>query len=162
MSQIKKIILSILVAFLCISIINGQSAIPATGGNASGPGGSSSYTIGQVVFNTIGGAAGTVIQGVQQPYEISVVTALEKTEDITLECIVYPNPTRNTIKLFISSYEDNNMRFRLVDINGVLLQDEKIESKETDISMERFSPAVYFLKIMKGNMEIKTFKVIKN
>jgi len=158
----KRTILLFLVGCLCLVIVQGQSTIPATGGNATGTGGSVSYSIGQIVYTTSTGAGGSVSQGVQQPFEISIVTALEKTEDITLECKVYPNPTKGVVRLVILSYENDNMRFKLHDINGVLLQDKRIEGKETDISMDDLSPAIYFLKVIIDNKEIKTFKVIKN
>jgi hypothetical protein len=138
-----------------------QSAIPATGGTATGTGGSVTYTVGQIVFSQITGPDGFIIQGVQQPYEISVITAVENTEDITLECSVYPNPTSGMIRLVIKSFEDDNMIFRLFDINGVLLQDKKIEGRETVISMDNLPSSVYFLKIIKNRKEVKVFKIIK-
>ena len=73
------------IMFLCsifIASLQAQETIPATGGNASGSGGSVSYTIGQITYRTISGTNGAVTQGIQQPYEISVVTAVENTEGI--------------------------------------------------------------------------------
>lgn len=65
----------IFVSFLCciyVASLQGQSTIPATGGNATGSGGSVSYTAGQATYQTSEGTTGTVAQGVQQPYEISM------------------------------------------------------------------------------------------
>ena len=142
--------------------IQAQNTVPATGGNATGAGGTVSYSVGQVTFNTYSGTNGTVAQGVQQPYEISVVTAVENTEGITLEYKVYPNPTRGLINLTIKPLDNENFRFKLYDMNGILLQDKKAESEETEISMERLSSSVYLLKVIKDNLEVKTFKIIKN
>ncbi len=47
-----------------------QNAVSAGGGNLPGIGGSVSYTIGQVSYNTIASCNGLFSQGVQQPYEI--------------------------------------------------------------------------------------------
>jgi hypothetical protein len=160
----KKEIGCFLVILCCCGFctpLQGQEAIPATGGNASGSGGSVSYTVGQVTYNTYSGTNGTVAQGVQQPYEISVVTAIRNTEEISFECSVYPNPTRGLVKLIFKSLDYENMRFRLFDINGVLLQDKKVESLETEISLENLSSSVYFLKVIKNNLEIKVFKIVK-
>jgi hypothetical protein len=44
--------------------IRAQNAIPASGGNATGSGGSVSYTFGQVVYTTKSGTGGSVAQGV--------------------------------------------------------------------------------------------------
>jgi hypothetical protein len=141
--------------------LQAQNTIPATGGNATGTGGSVSYTVGQILYSTLTGTNGTVAQGVQQPYEISVVTAIRNTEEINLECLVYPNPTNGLIKLVFKSPDYENMSFRLYDINGVLLQDKKVESVETNISLENLSSSVYFLKIIKDNLEVKVFKIVK-
>jgi len=146
---------------LLITTLKGQETIPATGGTATGSGGKVTYTVGQLVFNVITGTNFSIVQGVQQPYEISVVTAIEGTEDITLECIVYPNPAEGFIRLLIKSFENYNMRFRLYDMNGILLQDKKIEEKETEISMDNLSSAIYFLKVIKDNREVKVFKIVK-
>jgi hypothetical protein len=139
-----------------------QNTVPATGSNASGTGGSVSYSVGQVVYTTNTGTNGTVSQGVQQPYEISIVTAVENTEGISIICIVYPNPTRGLLKLIVESFDYENLRFKVYNINGVLLQDKKVESRETEISMEDLQSSVYLLKVIKGNKEIKVFKIVKN
>ena len=141
--------------------IQAQNAIPASGGNATGSGGTVSYSIGQVTYQTFEGADGSIAQGVQQPYEISVLTAAENTEDITLEYKVYPNPAHGLIKLTIKPFDDGNIKFWLYDLNGILLQDKKVISEETEISLESLNPAVYFLKVLKDNKEVKIFKVVK-
>jgi hypothetical protein len=141
--------------------IQAQNAIPAGGGNAAGSGGTVSYTIGQVTYQTFSVTDGSIAQGVQQPYEISVTTAVENTEGIILEYKVYPNPAHGFIKLIINPFDDGDFRYYLFDINGVLLQDKKVISEETEISLESVTPAVYFLKVLKDNKEVKVFKVVK-
>ena len=139
-----------------------HATIPATGGSATGSGGSVSYTVGQITYNTISGTNGTMAQGIQQPYEISVVTAIENAREIILICAVYPNPTRGIIKLIVESFDHENLRFQLYDINGVLLRDKKVESRETEISMNNLSSSIYFLKVIFNNKEVKVFKIVKN
>jgi hypothetical protein len=139
-----------------------QNAISAAGGNATGSGGTVSQTIGQVTYTTISGTTGTVTQGVQQPYEISVVTGIEEAVGIILEISVYPNPATDFVRLKIENYEVENLRYQLYDINGSLLQDNKVEGKETSIIMRNHLPATYFLKVTDKNKVIKTFKIIKN
>jgi hypothetical protein len=141
--------------------LQGQQTIPATGGTATGSGGTVSYTIGQVTYQMFSGADASVAQGVQQPYEISVITSVGNTEGILLEYKVYPNPAHGLIKLTIKPFDDGNYKYWLYDINGILLQDKKILSEETEISLESLTPAVYFLKVLKDNKEVKVFKVVK-
>ncbi len=139
----------------------GQMTISSTGGNASGSGGSVSFTAGQVTYNTYSGTTGSVAQGVQQPYEISVVTAVENTESITLGYKVYPNPTSGVLILTAKLSDTGNSRFRLYDLNGILLQDMLIESDLTEIDVQFLSPGIYFLSVIQDNQEVKVFKIIK-
>jgi len=68
--KIKNLSLVILL-FLELSKLQAQEATTTAGGEASGSGGYASYTVGQVVYTTKTGTNGnSVIEGVQQPYEI--------------------------------------------------------------------------------------------
>jgi len=143
------------------STLQAQNAIPASGGNASGGGGTVSYSVGQVVYTTNTGTESSVAQGVQQPYEISVPTTLEEAKGISLEMVVYPNPVTDLLRLKVENYETENLRYHLYDINGNVLISNKVEGKDSDISMQNFLPSVYFLKVTDNNKLIKTFKIIK-
>jgi len=141
--------------------INAQQAIPASGGNATGGGGSASYTVGQIVFASTSGTGGIITQGVQQPYEIFIETGIEAAKSISLECSVFPNPTSEFINLKIEGYKVENLSFQIYDMNGKLLQNKMVEGIITRISMKNFIPATYFLRLIDNNKEIKTFKIIK-
>jgi hypothetical protein len=141
--------------------IQAQNTTPASGGNATGIGGSISYTIGQVIYNIYSETTGSVAQGVQQPYEISVITGLEESFGIILNCSTYPNPTTDNVTLKVENYKTENLTYQLYDINGILLENKKIESIETNISMGKLIPSIYFLKVAVNNKDAKTFKIIK-
>ena len=150
--------------FLCIGItdIHAQESVLTSGGDATGSGGSASYSVGQIVYTSNTGTTGSVAQGVQQPFEISTVTAIEEAKNISLNCSAYPNPATNFLILKIENIELSTIYFQLFDITGKLLFNQKINSTETSIPMESMSSANYFLKIIQDNKEIKTFKIIKN
>jgi hypothetical protein len=160
----KIIAVSVFIMFLGLyaSSICAQQAISASGGDATGTGGSVSYTVGQVTYTTNKSATGTVTQGVQQPYEILVVTGIEEAGEISLEFIVYPNPTSDFLKLDIENYKLKYLSYQLYDMNGSLLQKKDIVSKETVIPTGDLAPAAYYLRIGDNEKEIKTFKIIKN
>lgn len=159
----KALKISIVIVFVIgFTSLQAQSTNPASGGNASGSGGSVSYTIGQIVYTKNNGTNGSVAQGVQQPYEISVVTGIEEALGISLEIMVYPNPATDFVKLKIENYEVQNLKYQLYDINGSLLQDNKIVGNETNIVMSYYMSATYFLKVTDNNKVVKTFKIIKN
>ncbi len=140
---------------------NAQQATIAAGGNASGSGGNASYTIGQVAYTSQTGSAGTVTQGVQQPFEISTLSGQEFT-NIILEALVYPNPTTAKITLKISDLAAENLNYQMYDIQGRMMSDGKISSPETVFDVENYPTATYLLKINSNTKELKTFKIIKN
>ena len=149
-----------------LTSLQAQETIPASGGNATGAGGSVSYTVGQVVYTTNVGADGSVAQGVQQPYEISVVTGIDQLQNVTLTCRAYPNPTTNFLTLEIEGEMPELFSASLYDLNGKLLQSLKVTGPETTIPMETYAPATYFLKIEaktnSSSNNLKTFKIIKH
>ncbi len=161
MKQKCKVLFIMVTCCFYIDSLQGQQTIPAAGGNATGSGGSVSYTIGQITYQTLSETTGSVAQGVQQPYEISVLTAIENTGGILLEYKVYPNPAHELIKLTIKPFDDGNFKYWLYDLNGIVHEDKKVLSEETEISLESLNPAVYFLKVLKDNKEVKIFKIIK-
>lgn len=160
-----KYLLKLLIAVCILTsgiFVHAQNAIPATGGNASGAGGTSSYTIGQVFYRTISETSGTITQGVQQPYEILVVTSVEKALEIILECSVYPNPATEFLTLRVKNYDKENLTYRLYDIKGTLIENTRILDNDTQISMVNLTSGTYLLKITDNKKEVKTFKIIKN
>jgi hypothetical protein len=157
----KKLKLSaVLLLGLGLTGLQAQETIPATGGNASGSGGTVSYSVGQVVYTTNTGANGSVAQGVQQPFAISVLTGIEQTA-INLVISAYPNPTTDFLQLKVESEKLKDLSFQLYNMQGKLLQNKKIEGNETSIVMSSLVPATYFVKVVQGNKEVKTFKIIK-
>jgi hypothetical protein len=56
---------------------------------------------------------------------------------------------------------NDNMMLRLYNLNGVILQEKKIEAEKTEISVINFSSAIYFLNVIKDNKVIKIFKIVK-
>ena len=142
--------------------LQAQESINATGGNALGGGGSVSYSVGQIAYQSHTGTTGSVTEGVQQPYEISVVTAIEEAKGINLSITAYPNPTTDYLTLRIDEFDISNLSYQLYDMNGKLLQSEKITANQTSIVVSNLVPSNYFVKVIQGNKELKTFKFIKN
>ncbi len=160
--QHKRLKLSaILLLGIGMTGLQAQESVNATGGDASGSGGSASYSVGQVTYPTHTGTNGSVAEGVQQPYEISVVSATEETIGINLSVTAYPNPTIDILILSISEFDLSDLSCQLYDLNAKILQNVKIISDKTTIEMGNLVPATYFVKVIQDNKEIKTFKIIK-
>lgn len=159
----KKLKLSaVLFLGLGLTGLQAQESVNAIGGNASGSGGTVAYSVGQVVYTTNTGTNGSVAQGVQQPFKISVVTGIEEAKGVNLSVLAYPNPTTDYLTLEVKDFELSTLHFQLFEMNGKLLQSEKITGNQTSIVMSNLLPATYFVKVIKDNKEVKTFKIIKN
>lgn len=155
----------VLMLFNVFTGLQAQESLTTAGGNAIGSGGSVSYSIGQVLYTTNIGPDGSSAQGVQQPYEISVVTAKEETDEIVLIVSAYPNPTTDILMLSINSaslYSFGSLSYQLYDFNGKLLEDKRIDGTETIIDMSHHPLATYLLSIFESRSVIKTFKIIKS
>ena len=161
-SQVRSLGVATLLTFtFLLSTVSAQESVNTTGGNAAGSGGSVSYSVGQAAYQTHTGTNGSVAEGVQQPYEISVVTGIDEAKAINLLVSAYPNPTADYLTLSISEFNISGLSYQLYDMNGRLLQDEKVTGPTTNIAMLNFVSATYFMKVRQGQKEIKTFKIIK-
>jgi hypothetical protein len=149
------------VAFLLLGLggLHAQESPTATGGEATGAGGTASYSVGQVVYTTNTGTNGSVAQGVQQPYEVSVITGVNETT-INLELSVYPNPTTDYLTLKLEKTE--GLSYQLYDLQGKVIASKTVNGTSTNISLEEQPTATYFLSVVKNNQIVKTFKIIKN
>jgi hypothetical protein len=158
----KRIIECLLIIIFGGAFCNAQKAISTAGGKATGAGGTVSFTVGQTNYITLISNSGILIQGIQQPFEILVVTGIESNKEITLECIAYPNPATDFLTLRIQRERIENLSYQLMDINGKILEIKNIENVETNISLNDYQPAAYFLKVIENTKEVKTFKIIKS
>lgn len=157
----QSIFLAGILFFLVAQVSVAQESINTAGGNVISSGGSVSYSIGQVFYQTSNGANGSVSEGVQQPYEISIITQIEDAKSIHLLVSAYPNPATDYLILDINESEYKNMCFQLYDMNGKLLQSQNLTESKTQINMSNYPPASYFVRVVSGNISVKEFKIIK-
>ena len=149
---------------VCLVLANqslySQQTVSASGGEALGSGGSSSYTVGQVFYSTITNSTGTVTQGMQQTF---VFQTLSNPELLTVQltAVTYPNPTTDFVVLKITDSALENLQYTLIDLNGKTIVSKPITTSSTEIIMKNFSTGVYLLKLTKKNQPLKTFKIIK-
>jgi hypothetical protein len=141
--------------------LQAQESFVTTGGEATGSGGAVSYSAGQIAYQTCMGSNGSVEEGVQQPYEIAVLTGIEDAKGINLKVVAYPNPTADNLILEIKDSEFSTFSVQLFDMNGNFIQNIKHTGKQTRIVMNHLAPSSYFLKVFQEEHELKTFKIIK-
>ena len=164
MYKMKVKLCLLLLSGFCLAGLQAQEAVVAGGGNASGSGGTVSYTAGQVVYSNNSGTNGSVTQGVQQAYIISVTTGIDN-KGIDLSYKVYPNPTTDYLHLKLDDFQKSIYSYQLFDINGKMLESKMIVNESTSISMKALKEGNYFLKIKEtvagAAKEVKSFKIIK-
>ncbi len=161
----KKTHLWLLMCGAFIPGLKAQTALAASGSNASGSGGSASYTVGQVAYTSASSSSGEVSQGVQQAFEIYTL-GVDHFPKISLAISVYPNPTADYVILKTGEYAIENLAYQLFDLTGKQISNQKITNNETKIPMEGLAISTYLLKISAkdkaGQSIIKTFKINKN
>ena len=147
-----------------LSIVSGnlfaQQGIHTSGGNASGTGGSVSYSVGQVFYSSQNSAAGSLNQGVQQPYEL-VVTEVAKSISSGIKCEVFPNPVVKELKLRINGDIPKNATWKLIDLKGVTVLQGNVKEVETLLPVSGLPMAAYNLQILSGEKEIQRYNIIK-
>jgi hypothetical protein len=166
---LHKPFLGLLLA-LVLSTVAAQQGVVSSGGEVTGTTGNVSFSIGQVFFAIQTGPDGTAVQGLQQPYEISVVTGIDEAEGIQLLFTAYPIPVTDMLTLKmegIALERIPSLIIHLFDISGKYSMCQQAEGMETRISMTHMAPGVYFLQVIdtggiNGNTGMKTFKIIKN
>lgn len=156
----KKFQLAIIACF-SVCIANAQQGSVSAGGEAvSGANGTVSYSIGQVAYSYAGDGSHSVSEGVQQPYEISVVTSNNEISG-TISYNVYPNPTVSGVNLAVSE-NTGDMNVQLFDTQGKLIAEQKINSSVTSIPMEKLATGTYLLSVSTNKKINRTFRIVKN
>lgn len=159
--QIRKLFIVSCLVLCLLPDIFGQQNFVVSGGNLIGSGGSVSYSLGQINYLTGSGSGGTFNEGVQQPFEIFVVGGIEET-NINLSLSVYPNPTKDFLVLNVRNFNTQNMTYILYDMQGRLIEKQKLNGSQNNISMVDLANGIYFISVFNRKMELKKFKIIKN
>ena len=142
-----------------INLVTAQESISSSGGDASGNGGTLSFTVGQVVYTTNSSNSGNSAQGVQHAYEIFTIGTLESTLDMGFA--VYPNPTTEGVTLTVSNWQSQDLKYLVFDLSGKLLFSGEVVESITHISLHNYPSAPYLIHIVNGAERIKSFRISK-
>ena len=152
------------ILFCIAGIVAAQSAVVSVGGDAQGNGGSVSYTVGQLAVESAANSNGsiTVLEGVQQPYEIMTV-GVDDYPQIALDAVVYPNPTDNLAQLRLNGFEipAAGLRAILYDGSGKRLQTIPVTGDLTPFQIGQYATGTYYLEVRDEKRILKTFKLIR-
>lgn len=91
-------------------------------------------------------------------YSKAVSVTFDPNENIA---VIYPNPANDNITIKTGNNSSRPLSYKLFNVQGQVLATSKITTNLTVVRIRNLSPSNYFLKIIDGNKEIKTFKIIK-
>ena len=155
----KKTLVSLVSLLLTLTVFSQQS-VNASGGSVSNSNGSVSYSIGQVAYVSVSNTNGSVSQGVQQAYQISTLNFEEQVFNFSLSA--YPNPTADNLTLRVSNYRQEPLTYRVLDTEGKILTEAKVQGQETAIEMYQLPTATYFVDVHHDGIKVQSFKIVKN
>ncbi len=156
-----KLLFAVFLMGLTSSKLQAQQAVIASGNNASGGGGTASYSVGQMIQVNNSSADGSAIQGIQFAFDGANLSIIDL--QTNLEITTYPNPTTSVIHVNIDKVDQNTFDYQLFSISGQLVRRGKVQSKTTKIDVNNLETASYILKINNSsNQTTKSFKIIKN
>ena len=146
---------------LLLSVSTGfsQSNTLVAGGDATGTGGSVSYSVGQVSYVTVAGSTGILTEGVQQPVELYPIGIREN--DKPLPFVLFPNPAGDFITVDVSGTSAYPLTCRIFDMNGKLVSQQDLYTCQTCISLAGLPAHTYLLKVSSLHHS-QTFKLIKH
>jgi hypothetical protein len=156
----KLLFVSALFLVLMSQYSQAQDSVVASGGDATGSGGTVSYSVGQVVYASASSSSGSLSLGVQHAFEISSLSNLGFTA-LSLSAVVYPNPASDRIVLYLRDSALTDLSYVLYDLSGKGLSSGLVQKSETAIALQNVESGVYILKVNQNSIELKTFKIIK-
>jgi len=139
--------------------VKAQQLVSTSGDYYQNSTGSLSVSVGELAIETFSNTNNILTQGFQQTNLVSV--SIKELPDMGYQISVYPNPVLDFVVLKIPSENIVGKQYKLYDMNGKVLEIKLIEETETEISFSKLAPATYFIKVVEGVDELKTFKIVK-
>jgi hypothetical protein len=149
-----------LIGIFSISPMYSQVSVNSSGGGFITTDGSIEHSIGIVFYNANGNSSGSITQGVQHTYDITILGFQEQEYEIAVS--VFPNPTNDLLNLTTCFGNTKNNKYQLIDLLGNQLETQPIHSDFSIIKMDSYISGSYILNILSDNDQLITsFKIIK-
>ncbi|MES2812016.1 MAG: T9SS type A sorting domain-containing protein [Bacteroidota bacterium] len=154
----KKLLLLIFVSIF--STTYSQESVNTSGGNATGTGGSVSYSVGQVAYLSHSGSGGSFNEGVQQPFEIFLLSTTNFEDANAIS--IHPNPTSRQLFLTVKEVS-GDLNYSITNVSGKILMKDKVSHLQTTLNVENLASGIYIFTISsEDNSKQKVYKIIKN
>ena len=160
--KIKNIIAGLTILLMGLPAFS-QSLTPfligAGGGTGHENGKSLHWAIGEVAVATLQSDDAWLTQGFLQG-SIQVTSSFEA-PGLAFSINAYPNPASQFVTLQLDQEFAGGLHYQLYDISGRLMLQGRTDAAQTRISLSELKPSVYFLKVLRNESEVKTFRIIK-
>ena len=143
----------------CVPGLFAQQVVATSGSTFTSSTGSISFTIGEGVAKTLTNGDKTLTQGFHQTnISVSIISELK---DLGFNISVFPNPVSDELTLQLGEENIPGLQYLLCDMDGKLIYLKKLKGSVTKITFAQLPAGLYIIKVLEGNKELKTFKVIK-
>lgn len=155
-----KTLLFFLIFIFSGTAVSAQEVIASSGSSGTITGYKVDWTLGETVIETFTGSANILTQGMHQTKLL--VTGLQELTIPGLEVRVYPNPTRDLLKIEVIQTGNDLFRYELFDIAGRKIVLKEMHSNIEEIDMSSYVSGIYMLHVLNPNREhVKVCKIIK-
>ncbi len=160
MKQILSLLIIYYFFFLDSPFLLAQAAILPSGGDVAGISGTIAFSIGQIADSVIDSSEISLIEGVQQPYELFIFSNIENViPGIMVK--LYPNPSSDILSLQIANVHLFSLRYVLYSLEGEMIRSGRAVSNITQIDVKDLPGATYVLSIYNKFNKSMSYKIIK-
>ena len=145
---------------LLVSLGFSQESVVISGGEISGPGGSMSISIGQTFYQTNNDAIYSEVQGVQQPFEFSIVSSTDiqnKLKNID----TYPILASQYITILNDDYSLEKIKFEIFNLRGQKVKEGELIGPKQIIQITDIKVGNYFIHFRHPEHQFSSIQFIK-
>lgn len=141
----KALVLVLLLLLFAANSALAQQISVAAGGDAASAAGSVAFTVGQVVYETRFGTVAASNEGVQQPYDVAIVTDVDAIEEAQADA--FPNPVSNFFRIVLDTSVPQPISFRVVGSSGQIIYAGQTQGPETVVNTQHWASGRYLLQL---------------
>jgi hypothetical protein len=118
------------------------------------------WTMGELDIDTHSNLQNILSEGFNQgQYSI---TAVDQAGSADFEIKAFPNPVNDFIQLTIKGLDLQNLEFQITNQSGFVIEKTKITNPKTGISFGLYPYGSYIISVLRNDLLIQSFVVIKN
>lgn len=140
--------------------VHAQQGTMTASASGTGEGGAISWSVGQITYHQWTNDHGSLLEGVQQPFEIQYMPGFGELPEIGISCSLYPNPATLYIMLVINAKELKYLSYQIHDLRGLLLKESIITQPATPIPVDGMKESLYIITILRDNKPLTSCKLI--